>query len=188
MPNREQGRRWSLLMSHRRVMGAGALLAFVLVTVGAREGPKLTLMAMLSGARYVDQAGVVRQEGSFDCGVAAMEMVIGDLTRTPVKFDSARASALERRSGLSFYDMRQLAEERGASAVGRRMSIEQLRKTTVPTVLQFRGHFVVFDGFDGAGSAILRDPAIGRVRISEAALVRKWTGRSLLVSRDEPVR
>ena len=62
------------------------------------------------------------------------------------------------------------------------MTLFDLHQTKSPAVLQFRNHFVLFDGFDARGAAVLRDPAIGRLRMSEDDLERHWTGMVLVFS------
>ena len=137
--------------------------------------------AVLVGAVYLDQEGVVRQQNSFDCGVAVMEMLASDRSGGGAHFDSMRTIVRLRGRGLSFQEMRETARSLGVEAVGMEMTPAQLRRARSPVVLQFRGHFVVLMGYLDDSTVVLGDPGIGRVAMGVSTMERRWTGMALIV-------
>ena len=85
----------------------------------------------------------------------------------------------ERWAGLTLYPVRTI--------VVMRQRLATLRASALPAIVQFPGHFVVVDSITTADSVILRDPAIGRIRMTVGVFERAWTGRVLLVREAAPI-
>lgn len=124
----------------------------------------------------------MRQQGADDCGVAVLEMVLFHTPGVKASLDSAREVVQARRRGLSFAEMRSIIDGHGARARGLHMPLSRLSRSPMPIIAQWPDHFVVVDLVDGAGELTIRDPAFGRMRMSETAFSALWTGRVLEVS------
>jgi len=165
------------------VLSRAAIIGFGFVIIGASlvpNEPTSRAKAWIAHAEYLDQVGVRRQLASADCGVAAMEMVLEKLSGRYERFDSLRKVTIARRDGVSFAELRAFAAERGFRALGWHMRRNDLYAARLPAIVQFPDHFVVLDSISHSGEVILRDPAIGRVRMTAHAFDRAWTGRILL--------
>lgn len=164
-------------------VGAAAALLGILISE-AEAWPRIG--ALLRNAKYLDQQGVVRQQNADDCGVAVLEMVLSNAPGLKATLDSARALVQARRRGLSFAEMRAIVNAHGGRARGMQMSLSALSRIPMPIIAQWPDHFVVVDLVDGSGQLTLRDPAFGRMRMTETAFSVLWTGRVLEVLAPEP--
>jgi ABC-type bacteriocin/lantibiotic exporter with double-glycine peptidase domain len=85
--------------------------------------------------------------------------------------------------GTTMLALNDQAERSGLSASGWRLTMEELRRSKFPAILFVRGdHFIVADSVREE-NVYLRDPAIGRLKISEKSLARIWRGEALVFCR-----
>jgi ABC-type bacteriocin/lantibiotic exporter with double-glycine peptidase domain len=139
------------------------------------------ILAFSHGATYVDQGDVVRQHSAFDCGIAALAMILAHYQRGEHSLDSLRELTQRRQRGLSFAELQRAAAAYFLSARGWIVPAGQLRAIATPAIVHFPDHYVVLDSIRH-GWAYLRDPAIGRVRMTLGMLARRSTGRVLVFS------
>jgi ABC-type bacteriocin/lantibiotic exporter with double-glycine peptidase domain len=95
--------------------------------------------------------------------------------------DSLRELTQRLQRGLSFAELQRAAAAYSLSSQGWIVPAGQLRTIPMPAIVHFPNHYVVLDSIR-RGSAYLRDPAIGRVRMTLAMLARRSTGRVLVFS------
>jgi ABC-type bacteriocin/lantibiotic exporter with double-glycine peptidase domain len=174
------------LLQIRTVITA-AVLAFLLVgfvlAVSARLSDPTNgyeLAARERGAGYLGIEGVIMQDKGNTCGPAALKMILDAHGKT------VQLSELEKRSdtihgGWSMQSLKNLAEHYGLRAEGWKLDVEALCRSRFPVILFVENrHFVVADSVDTGGFFLVRDPAIGRMKIHRRALGRIWTGETLV--------
>ena len=169
---------WALLAVSLSLVGAAALVTISPPPVAARP-----LLALTVGASYRGSEQVRFQEGDSDCGVAALEMLFdahGVETRT---LEPVRALVARRDDGLTMLEMRNLAVDHGLAADGMRMNLAALARARFPAIVSFPDHWVVVDRVTPDGTVDLRDPAIGRLRMTHARFDERWTGHVLLIGK-----
>ncbi|MBP6031418.1 MAG: C39 family peptidase [Sphingobium sp.] len=129
---------------------------------------------------------VVRQQYDFSCGSAALA--------TLLRFHYADAQSEQsvfvgmfrngdqaqiRRQGFSLLDMKRYLADRGISADGYRVSLDQIVKARTPGIalIDYNGyrHFVVVKGIEG-DTLLLGDPSLGLRRESRRVFQRQWNG------------
>lgn len=133
-------------------------------------------------------AGVVRQERDFSCGVAALATILTYYYRQPVTEETllkelARvagpsAHAPAGRSGVSFADLQELAESRGFAALGISLSYRDLDKLRQPVIVALdvegQAHFTVLRHMNPSTGASIADPSWGNLRLSPQTFVRMF--------------
>jgi predicted double-glycine peptidase len=165
-----------------------ALLLFLAAGVAAAfptAEPVSRSLVWLFGAEYLGRDGVVIQQGRADCGIAALQMILEPRGVPGASLDSARAAVLERGGeGASMLELKRLAEARGVRAEGWRMGMAALSRAPLPAVVHLGDHFAVVDRILADGRVELRDPSLGRMRVSgEDFRDILWTGNVLLFPR-----
>lgn len=148
--------------------------------------PVARVRAWVMGADYLDRAGVRFQRGSSDCGVAALEMLLLDNGFDPSGLGPLRETVAFRGRGLTFLEMQRVAADHGLPTEGWMLDLATLASAPLPGIAHFPGHFVVVDRITADGWVELRDPAVGRVRMSRSRFLELWTGRMLIVSPRAP--
>jgi ABC-type bacteriocin/lantibiotic exporter with double-glycine peptidase domain len=132
---------------------------------------------------YLGSAGVVLQDRSSNCGVAALMMV---LEHYGIK---ASQRNMELKAGLKFggaslFALKEMAQAAGISAEGWMLSPEDLRRVQLPAILFVENHhFVVVDSIDGKDILFVRDPAVGRLKIPRRRAIDIWKGETLVITR-----
>ena len=156
--------------------GAFALAAFPTAEPVART------VVWLYGAEWLGRDGVAIQSGSSDCGIAALQMVLAAHGVMPASLDAARAAALHD-DGTSLLQLQRLAEARGVHAEGWRLDLRGLAHSPLPAVVHLGDHFAVVDRVLRDGRVVMRDPSLGRIRLSAEDFRDVWTGDALLFPR-----
>ncbi len=159
--------------------------------------PPATARAEGSGFRNwvaLRDAGVVRQERDFSCGLAALATYLSYYLRTPVSEaellalldrsgDNWGLPAGWREQGVSYAVLRQLARHYGLEGVGMSVTPELLGSLTVPAIVRLEvhgvAHFSVLRGIDRAGRVQLADPSWGNQRLSREAFLPLWLDPAL---------
>ena len=132
---------------------------------------------------YLGTAGVVLQERSNDCGVAALIMIL-DHYGIKASLRTMEQKAPRKFGGASLFALKTMAQEAGLGAEGWKLSPEDLRKVQLPAILFIENHhFVVVDSMNGKGILFVRDPAVGRLKIPRKRAIDIWKGETLVITR-----
>ncbi len=125
--------------------------------------------------------GVVMQQHRWDCGIAALKMIL-DYHGVQCRYSDLLAQlGTGSRSGASMLTLKRLSESRGLRCAGWRLAAADLRRIPLPAILLLRrGHFVVLHSISADGEILLLDPARGRSEISFRKLHSLWEGEILL--------
>ena len=135
-------------------------------------------------------AGVVRQERDFSCGVAALATYLTYYLQYPVseqelltlldqRGDDWALPSDWREQGVSYAVLLQMAQYYDLQGVGMAVSPELLGSLTVPAIVRLEvhgvAHFSVLRGIDDRGQVQLADPSWGNHRMSREAFLALWT-------------
>jgi len=132
------------------------------------------------GGVYLGIDGVIMQDKSNTCGLAALKMIL-DVYGKRVPLRELEKDNKTSNGGWSMQSLKELAEQYGLRAEGWRLNMEALCRSRFPAILFVENrHFVVADRVDTCGFFFVRDPAIGRMKIHRSALGRIWTGEALV--------
>ncbi|PIU44321.1 MAG: hypothetical protein COS95_09495 [Ignavibacteriales bacterium CG07_land_8_20_14_0_80_59_12] len=180
------------IFSGRRRIIAAAGLASIVVFISAVIGmiyiwdsptALRKFEAWRTGATYLGDSGVVIQERYNDCGPAALKMVF-DHYNIHVALIEIEKSVHLTRKGSSILSLKDMAEKEALGAEGWRLSPEDFYKAAKPLIAFVRGdHFVVIDSITSDGTVHIRDPAIGKLRMSQNNFLKIWKGETLVFRR-----
>lgn len=118
----------------------------------------------------------ILQDRSNNCGPAALQMI---LKHHGVDVSIRR---LEQESkmgwkGVSIQGLKDAGELHGLPSKAWRLQWEDLSGANFPVIAFLRGgHFVVVDTLEPTGFVRVRDPLIGRMKISKEEFVKRWGG------------
>ena len=131
---------------------------------------------------YLGSQGVIFQDRSNDCGVAALMMVLDHYGIRASQKELERRARLGFR-GASLGTMKELAISAGLDAEGWKLSFDDLLSIQFPAIIFIENHhFVVVDSVDEKGFLFLRDPAVGRLRIPRRRAIDIWNGETLVIA------
>ena len=174
------------LLQIRTVITTGVLLflvaGFVLAVSAKLSDPTsgYELAARERGGSYLGIKGVIMQDKSNTCGPAALKMILDAHGKT-VQLSELEWGSDSIRGGWSMQSLKDLAEQHGLQAEGWKLDPEALCRSRLPAILFVENrHFVVADSVDTEGFFLVRDPAIGRMKIHRNALGRIWKGETLV--------
>jgi len=158
------------------------LCAVTMITVAEffrRPDAFRVLAAAAIGAQYNGDSGVTRQTSNTNCGAAAVKMIFDHHgIATPLKEIETDACFSER--GASMFGLKRLAEKNTLRADGWKLTYAMLERQRFPVILFVTDdHFVVADSVCD-DEIFIRDPAIGRLRISRRNLLKIWKGEALI--------
>jgi predicted double-glycine peptidase len=132
------------------------------------------------GAVYLGSDGVELQRKRNDCGPASLKMIFDHVAIHAPLGELTEELALTR-TGTSMLALKEAAERRGLHAEGWRLTTRGLVRVPSPAVLLIHGdHFVVMDSVSTDYQIFIRDPALGRLRMSLHRLARVWRGETLV--------
>lgn len=171
----------------------GGLLASCWLVTGSMFLPAYAASAGAGDFRNwvtLRDAGVVRQERDFSCGVAALATYLTYYLQYPVT-EQALLALLDqhgddwalpldwREQGVSYAVLLRLAQYHGLRGAGMAVSSELLGSLTVPAIVRLEvhgvAHFSVLRGVDDSGQVQLADPSWGNHRMSWDAFLALWT-------------
>lgn len=133
---------------------------------------------------YLGSEGVVFQDRSNNCGVAAIMMVLDHHGIRASQRKMEHVAKLDFK-GVNFLTLQQLAEAAGLEAEGWRLGFDDLRRVQLPAILFTENHhFVVADSVDARDHLFIRDPAAGRLRIPRSRAIEIWKGETLVITRE----
>jgi ABC-type bacteriocin/lantibiotic exporter with double-glycine peptidase domain len=131
---------------------------------------------------YLGSEGVILQNRSNSCGLAALMMVF-EYHGIKVSPGEVERKARLSQQGVSMLALKELAQSFGLQATGWRLNLGELPSVRLPAILFVENHhFLVLDSMGAGGSLFVRDPAIGRMRIPRKVLMDRWKGETLAFS------
>lgn len=160
--------------------------AQVVVNTGA-----VRMQLPVASLRALRDAGVVKQRYDYSCGSASLATLLTYGLNDPVDEDALLRALLEplspdeltalQKSGLSLFDLQQLAQKRGHKAQGFRLHGSQLARLSHPVIvfIKPRGyeHFAVYKGMRG-DRVHIADPSLGNVRMPLYRFLDMWADAS----------
>jgi predicted double-glycine peptidase len=124
--------------------------------------------------------GVVLQDKANNCGAASLKMVL-DRRGIEVSLSELGLKLKAIQHGASLLALKSAAESYGLHADGWKLKAEDLSRISCPVILFVESsHFVVLDSLDADGFFFLRDPAMGRVKITRQHIMDIWKGEALV--------
>lgn len=167
------------------ILVSASLLATALQTTVlfvANETIHRKLAAWRKGAKYEGIEGVVLQTRNMNCGPAALKMALDSLGIEQKLKDIEGATGLDE-TGTSLLSLMKYAQSQGVHAEAWRLNIDDLGDTPLPAIVFIEGdHFAVLDRITQHGEVVLRDPAIGRLRMSKETFGHIWRGETLVMT------
>jgi ABC-type bacteriocin/lantibiotic exporter with double-glycine peptidase domain len=145
--------------------------------------PARHMLAAVHQFEYIGTSGVVLQHGAFDCGPAALKMVL-DYYRIPASLESLKSEMLDDPRGTTMARMSLVARRMGLIADGRRVDEREFSTMTLPSIALFeRRHYVVVSERMSGGYVTLLDPSLGRCRARQDTFLRACRGEFLVIKR-----
>ena len=177
-------------MSYRRklqsLMGLSVILIIPpLILVGmsyVASDPEFPqkITASIRRAEFLGQDGVVLQDKRSNCGPAALKMVF-DYYQIPSTLREIERHVEMTKQGTSMLALKEMAELKGLHAEGWRYALEDFLKTPMPAIVfVYDDHFAVVDSIASDGAIIMRDPALGKLKIRKETFTRSWSGETLV--------
>jgi uncharacterized protein len=177
---------------HRRILVAAGLLLIlsgplVLLRLTKhfidRPGGTRRLQAVLTGTEYLGSEGVVLQNKSYDCGPAALMMILNHYG-IPGKIDDLERELETKKNGTTMLKLKQVLETRGLYAEGWKLASNDLENIQLPAIAYINGnHYVVLEQITADWRLTISDPALGRLKMRKWCFLMKWRGEILIVSR-----
>ncbi len=165
------------------VLVAVALSFVILLYVGRviRRPDHFKIRAAESmNAEYLGDDGVILQRNSNDCGLCALKMILDD-AGIITSINTIEQSVLLTERGASMLDLKTAAGHLGLKLEGWKLSADSLLTITLPAILFIRqNHYVVADSVVN-NNVYVRDPSIGRLRISVDKIGNIWKGEALII-------
>ncbi len=144
------------------------------------SGPRYVL-AFAIGADYVGTDGVVFQTNGKNCGAAVLKMIC-DHYNVAVPLSDIDSSVEVTNRGASMFALKNYAESKKLSAAGWKLTYDEFERKPFPMILFVNNnHYIVADSA-AAGEVFLRDPAIGRLKITKRNFLKIWKGEALTFS------
>ena len=160
-------------------------LGAALLLISSLSVPSLWVIyrAWRLGGEYVGKDSVRLQTRENNCGPASLQMIFDHYGIVATIEEIERSTGMTEK-GVTMYALKETAILKGLYADGWRLTMEELLGIRFPALLFVNtDHFVIADSARGE-ELFLRDPAIGRVRISRWRLSQIWKGETLLFYRE----
>jgi predicted double-glycine peptidase len=163
------------------------LVIMLMVTLGPSIAAELfrkrfltrRLLAQWHLAEYLGEDGVIRQSTPYDCGIACLQMVLGERGIT-VSGDLIRLRGVETK-GISMLKLKQIARQYGLEATTWKLKEEDIFLAPLPLIAFIdRSHFVVVSQVTSDSHLIVLDPSAGRLRYSLQSFNNRWHGEVIL--------
>jgi ABC-type bacteriocin/lantibiotic exporter with double-glycine peptidase domain len=155
------------------------LILAAATVVSSPDGLK-NFSAWRMGAEYIGSQGVVLQDKRNNCGPAALKMVF-DHYGIPSTLTEIEQRVDLSEKGSSMLALKEMAELKGLKAEGWRYTLEDFLRAPLPAIVFVHGdHFAVVDSVTETGEIVMRDPALGKLRLPAEKLSRIWNGETLV--------
>jgi predicted double-glycine peptidase len=181
-------------MHRRKRAGALAGLLGVCAVAGAAAATPYTMSllrdrhpllvrkfrAQWLGASYAGGEGVVLQRKAYDCGAAALKMVLDahGIERELGQLEKELKTTVR---GTTMLNLREVAAEAGLPGRSWALTESALQEAPLPAIAWVGGdHFVVVRRFIDAKTLEVDDPLIGRLQWPLAEFREKWAGETLV--------
>lgn len=173
------GKRTAAFIALVLILVAGGIILGFAIVIATPDGPR-RFSAWRVGGGFAGTEGVVLQDKRNNCGPAALQMAFEHFgIPSTVKEIEEQVGLTER--GSSMLALKEMAERKGLSAEGWRLTVEDFLASTKPCIVFLNGdHFALVDSVSRGGKVYLRDPAIGKVRIPLSRFPALWNGEALL--------
>lgn len=164
------------------ILGAGGIILGFTIVIAAPDGPR-RFSAWRVGGEYAGTDGVVLQDKRNNCGPAALQMAFDHFgIASTVKEIEEQVGLTE--GGSNMLALKEMAERKGLSAEGWRLTLEDFVGSMKPCLVFLNGdHFALVDSVSHAGVVFLRDPARGKLRIPMMKFPALWSGETLVLKR-----
>lgn len=127
---------------------------------------------------YVNTPTVLQMEAT-ECGAASLAMILA-YYGLYVPLEKVREECCVNRDGVTAANIYRAAENFNCVVKGKRMRAERIREREYPFIIHWEfNHFLVLEGFDNEGNALLNDPAVGHRRVSFEEFKSSFTGIAL---------
>jgi ATP-binding cassette subfamily B protein len=156
---------------------------FLLLSLLTGQATCTTTRASRSEIEYLGKAGVFLQRDSYDCGAAALKMVL-DHFQIGISYEEVVQELGTQAKGTTMLQIQDFARSRDLVCRGWRIGTNNLTEIPLPAILLIRpNHFAVLSAIDRAGRVLLKDPARGMLTMPVRRLQSMWQGEVLLFSK-----
>ncbi|GEM_PF-861559 len=175
-------------INRRKIVAAAGLSSIVLFSVFILAAATLLsspdafkrFRVSWMGGEYLGDTGVVRQDKRNNCGPAALKMVFDHYGISSALVEIESNVGLTEK-GSSMLALKEMAELKGLKAEGWRLTLEDFLKVPMPAIVFVHGdHFAVVDSVTDDNDVVMRDPALGKVKLPGKKLLRIWNGETLV--------
>lgn len=129
--------------------------------------------------------GVIFQRTPYDCGIAALSMVFRHF-EIPVDYEFLERELKTGPSGVTMWNLKNVAEERGLHCRGWRLTFSDLERVPLPAIVFLhRRHFAVVSEVTPSSDVFLLDPIRGKLRIPKRRFQEIWEGETLLFTQHD---
>lgn len=130
---------------------------------------------------YLGSCGVVLQSKWNNCGPAALKMIF-DHYHIPSSVEEIEQSVGLTDEGSSMLALKRIALTKGLKTEGWKLSFRDFATRPFPLLVYIRNdHFVVVDSVV-ADAIFIRDPAVGKLKLSQSKFLNIWNGETLVFS------
>jgi parallel beta-helix repeat protein len=139
----------------------------------------------LTDTSVIDSGEVVMATTIYTCGPAALATILKNLGIYTTEAELAQLAETDE-TGTSLYGLKTAAEAKGATAIGARLTIDQLRANYL-VVLSINGtnHFEVIQNITDT-TVYLFDPNLGNIEMTRDKFNELYTGIALIINDQAP--
>ena len=157
-----------------------AAVAAAALLVAAAHGPGARRLLEPPSGPARRPEGLVFQKAAYDCGDAALTMVLRRFG-VDASFEEVRRELRTPPTGASMLSLRELARRKGLACEGWRLTARDVDAMALPALVRLRSrHFAVLERRTAGGDLVLLDPARGELVLSRRTFASLWTGETLL--------
>ncbi len=168
--------------NYSRIFGI-VVSAIVITTFLLSQYARESFSAWRMGGIYLGNQGVRFQTGINNCGPTSLQMIF-DYYRIPSTIQEIEQTIGLNEKGSTMLALKEMSELKGLHAEGWRLTPKDFPNISFPALLFIHDdHYVVADSVRN-DNVFVRDPAIGRLKISKGRLTQIWKGEILLFKRN----